>query len=71
MSGGKPEAFIREETQGRCWCEVADEPVVVMKSRPVKAGNSAEGKTEETIAMVQWGQRKPKAPLIAKGGSIL
>ncbi len=27
-------------------CEVADEPVVVMKSRPVKASNSEEGKTE-------------------------
>jgi hypothetical protein len=26
-------------------CEVADESVVVMKSRPVKAGNSLEGKT--------------------------
>jgi hypothetical protein len=26
-------------------CEVADEPVVVMKFRPVKPGNSVEGKT--------------------------
>ena len=29
-------------------CEVADESVVVMKSRPVKAGNSLEGKTGTT-----------------------
>ena len=33
-------------TQELCECEVADEPVVVMKFRPVKAGNSVEGKTE-------------------------
>ena len=52
MSGGKPEAFIREETQGRCWCEVADEAVVVSKVRPVKASNGVEGKTELTISNV-------------------
>lgn len=27
-------------------CQVAYEPVVVMKSRPVKPGNGVEGKTE-------------------------
>ncbi len=30
-------------------CEVADESVVVLKSQPMKAGNSVEGKTEMTI----------------------
>ena len=29
-------------------CKVADESVVVLKSRPVKAGNSLEGKTGMT-----------------------
>lgn len=29
-------------------CEVADEPVVVLKFRPMKAGNSVEEKTEMT-----------------------
>ena len=49
------EASIQGETQGRCWCEVADEPVVVIKFRPVKAGNSVEDKTEMTIDKIQWG----------------
>jgi hypothetical protein len=31
------------------WCEVADDPVVVSKSRPVKAGNSLEEKTAMTL----------------------
>ena len=31
---------------------MADEPVVVTKSRPVKAGNSVEGKTKATIDIV-------------------
>jgi len=38
---GQPEA-------GPMRCEVADESVVVMKSRPVKAGNSLEDKTGTT-----------------------
>ena len=33
-------------------CEVADDSVVVMKSRPVKAGNSLEGKTGTTCRFV-------------------
>lgn len=55
------ETSIQEETQDRCWCEVADEPVVVMKSRPVKAGNSVEDKTEMTIGLfngVSGGQKR-------------
>ena len=37
------------ETQGLSMrCEVADDSVVVMKFRPVKAGNSVEDKTGTT-----------------------
>ena len=43
---------MREKTQGRCWCEVADDAVVVSKVRPVKASNGVEGKTELTISIV-------------------
>lgn len=35
--------------------KVADDPVVVMKFRPVKAGNSVEGKTEMTQQLVVEG----------------
>lgn len=55
MSGEKPEAAMREETQGRCWCEVADDAVVVSKVRPVKASNGAEDKTELTISSMSDG----------------
>jgi hypothetical protein len=41
--------LLQEETQEQCECEVADEPVVVMKFRPKKAGNSLEDKTETTV----------------------
>jgi hypothetical protein len=42
-------------------CEVADESVVVMKSRPVKAGNCMEGKTGMTCRLVGRGSCVPKA----------
>ena len=42
-------------------CEVADESVVVMKSRPVKAGNSLEGKTGMIRCLVNGGRCEPKA----------
>ena len=36
----------QEETQGlSMWCEVADDSVIVMKSRPVKAGSRLEDNT--------------------------
>ena len=35
-----------------CRCEVADEPVVVSKARPVKASNGVEDKTKPTFANV-------------------
>ncbi|WP_338852676.1 hypothetical protein WE348_18995 [Alteromonas macleodii] len=70
MSGGKPEAFIREETQGRCWCEVADDAVVVSKVRPVKASNGVEGKTELSISSESDGVLiSQKRIRMAKGGS--
>jgi hypothetical protein len=37
--------IIQEATQEYCECEVADEPVVVSKARPMKASNGVEGKT--------------------------
>ena len=36
--------------QDLCWCEVADEPVVVIKFRPLKASNGVEGKTGMIIS---------------------
>jgi len=38
--------------QDCCECEVADEPVVVSKARPVKASNGVEDKTKPTISTV-------------------
>ncbi len=37
-------------TQDVRWCEVADEPVVVIKARPMKASNGVEDKTKPTFA---------------------
>ena len=41
----------QEVIQDLCWCEVADEPVVVMKFRPLKASNGVEGKTGMIISI--------------------
>lgn len=61
---------MREATQGRCWCEVADDAVVVSKVRPVKASNGVEGKTELTISIVFDGVPiSQKLIGMAKGGS--
>ncbi len=38
--------IIQEETQEYCECEVADEPVVVSKARPMKASNGVEDKNQ-------------------------
>jgi hypothetical protein len=38
-----------------CECEVADEPVVVSKARPMKASNGVEDKTWLTISIVSDG----------------
>lgn len=59
---------IQEETQGRTKrCEVADESVVVTKSRPEKAGNSLEEKTGTTRGLVRGARRAPKAPTWCEG----
>ena len=50
-------------------CRVSDEPIVVMKSRPVKPGNGVEDKTEMTRRLLAWGLSWPKARQLAKGGS--
>lgn len=45
----KRERQVQEETQGQSMqCEVAEDSVVVMKSRPEKAGNRLEEKTGTT-----------------------
>jgi hypothetical protein len=48
-------------------CEVADESVVVMKSWPVKAGNSLEGKTGMTRRLVDGVRCEPKAAAVCDG----
>ena len=66
-----PDREAQEETQGRTkWCEVADDSVVVMKFRPMRAGNRLEDKTGMTHGLVLGGRCKPKAALSAKGGSL-
>lgn len=50
-------------------CGVSDEPIVVMKSRPVKPGNGVEDKTEMTRRFLAWGLSWPKARQLAKGRS--
>jgi len=40
--------FKRKLKNSPKWCEVADEPVVVRKSRPMKPGNRVEDKTATT-----------------------
>ena len=42
-------------TQGKCWCEVADESVVVSKARPAKPSNGVEDKTKLTISIKSGG----------------
>ena len=41
--------IVQGVIQECCECEVADEPVVVSKARPMKASNGVEGKTKPTI----------------------
>jgi hypothetical protein len=52
-------------------CEVADESVVVMKSRPEKAGNSLEGKTGMTRRLVDGGRYVPKAVAECEGRKFI
>ena len=52
-------------------CEVADESVVVMKSRPVKAGNSLEGKTGMIRCLVDGGRCESKAAADCEGRKFI
>jgi hypothetical protein len=52
-------------------CEVADESVVVMKSRPEKAGNSLEGKTGTIRRFVGGGRCVPKAATECEGRKFI
>lgn len=46
---------------------MADEPVVVRKSRPMKAGNSVEDKTETTIGGGSVGTQETKSFDVCEG----
>jgi hypothetical protein len=60
----------QEETRGLPKrCEVADDSVVVKKSRPEKAGNRLEEKTGTICSLVYRGHGDPKGTMVAKGGS--
>lgn len=62
----------QEETQGRAKrCKVADESVVVKKSRPEKAGNRLEEKTGTTRSVVCGGWCKPKAAAECEGRKFI
>ena len=43
--------IVQGVIQECCECEVADEPVVVSKARPMKASNGVEDKTKPTISI--------------------
>jgi hypothetical protein len=58
-------------TQEECWCEVADEPVVVSKARPVKASNGVEGKTELIIGRVSGGASMCQKPWWLRRGEVI
>ena len=49
------------------WRRVADDFVVVINPRPMKAGNSLEEKTGGTLRLVAVGHERPKALMSAKG----
>ncbi len=59
--------FKRQLKKKPTRCEVADDPVVVRKSRPEKPGNRVEEKTAMTSGLVLAGGGLPKAFVVAKG----
>jgi hypothetical protein len=64
--------IVQGVIQECCECEVADEPVVVSKARPMKASNGVEDKTKPTINSVfDRVNLSQKLLLIAKGRSDL
>ena len=44
---------VKRKLKIMMWCEVADDSVVVMKFRPMKAGNSVEVKIETTLNLFE------------------
>ena len=62
--------FKRQLKKKLTRCEVAEDPVVVSKSRPEKPGNRVEGKTVTTSDLVWTGNRLPKASAVAKERSF-
>ena len=52
-------------------CRVADEPVVVMKFRPMKAREGVEDKTETTCCLIGRVGRWPKASAGCEGGKFI
>ena len=53
--------------QEGCGCEVADAPVVVLKSRPVSAGNRWEDKTEMIMSGDLMSQASSKVVFWCEG----
>lgn len=51
-------------------CEVADDSVVVMKFRPVKAGNRLEGKTGTTRDLVVGGRGRAKSCCVVRRDDV-
>lgn len=49
----------------------ADEPVIVLKSRPMKAREGVEDKTEMTRSLICGGGRWPKASAECEGGKFI
>lgn len=48
-------------------CEVADEPIVVLKLQPMKPGNGVEGKTEVTRRQVRGEKAQAKSGVFCEG----
>ena len=59
--------IVQGVIQECCECEVADEPVVVLKSPPMKARKGVEDKTEMTCCLISGDGRRPKAPIGCEG----
>jgi hypothetical protein len=48
-------------------CRMADDSVVVIKFRPMKASNGVEEKTGMTLYLLQWGMRDAKSAHTCEG----
>ena len=57
--------------QGLCWCEVADEPVVVINAQPVKPSNGVEGKTEQTTSIRSGGSDRSQKRYSLRRGEVI